>query len=124
MLNILEGYDLRASGPGSAATLHRVAEAMRRGFADRARYLGDPDFNPAMPVARLIAKDYAASLRKTIREDRASKSSPSSFEWPAESERDHAPLGGGRGQERASPSPTPSRTATAPRSSCRGAASC
>jgi gamma-glutamyltranspeptidase/glutathione hydrolase len=85
MLNILEGYDLKASGPGSAATLHHVAEAMRRGFADRARYLGDPDFNPSMPVARLIAKDYAASLRKTIREDRASKSSPASFEWPAES---------------------------------------
>lgn len=85
MLNILEGYDLRASGPGSAATLHRVAEAMRRGFADRARYLGDPDFNPALPTGRLIDKDYAATLRKTIREDRASASSPSSFEWPAES---------------------------------------
>ena len=86
MLNILEGYDLRASGAGSAATLHRVAEAMRRGFADRARYLGDPDFNPSMPVARLVSKDYAAALRKTIREGQASKSSPTSFEWPAESD--------------------------------------
>ncbi len=86
MLNILEGYDLKASGPGSAVTLHRLTEAMRRGFADRARYMGDPDFNPTMPMARLLSKDYAASLRKTIHENRASKSSPTSFEWPAESD--------------------------------------
>jgi gamma-glutamyltranspeptidase/glutathione hydrolase len=59
---------------------------MRRGFADRARYMGDPDFNPTMPMARLLSKDYAASLRKTIHENRASKSSPTSFEWPAESD--------------------------------------
>src|SRR5262249_33246536 len=57
----------------------------RRAFADRARYVGDPEFNPAMPVARLVSKDYAAGLRKTVREDKASKSAPSSFEWPEES---------------------------------------
>jgi gamma-glutamyltranspeptidase/glutathione hydrolase len=84
MLNVLEGYDLAARGFGSAAYVHVTAEAMRRAFADRARHLGDPEFNPAMPVARLISKEYAAEVRKTIRDGRASKSSPSSFEWPKE----------------------------------------
>lgn len=86
MLNVLEGYDLAKDGPRSAATIHRVTEAMRRGFADRARHLGDPAFNPDMPIARLISKEYATDLRKTIREDKASVSAPTAFEWPAESE--------------------------------------
>jgi gamma-glutamyltranspeptidase/glutathione hydrolase len=81
-LNILEGYDLGASGPSSARTIHLTAEAMRRAFADRARHLGDPAFNPAMPIERLISKPYAAELRRTINPDRASASSPTSFEWP------------------------------------------
>ena len=85
MLNVLEGYDLSRTGYGSAATVHLMAEAMRRAFADRARYLGDPDANPHMPIERLTSKEYAAALRRTIREDRASVSSPESFEWPAES---------------------------------------
>jgi gamma-glutamyltranspeptidase/glutathione hydrolase len=84
-LNVLEGFDLAASGFGSAATVHRVAEAMRRAYADRARYLGDPEFNPQMPVERLTSKEYAAELRQTIRAERASPSSPERFEWPAES---------------------------------------
>ena len=84
MLNILEGYDLEASGFGSAANLHRIAEAMRRAFADRARYLGDPEFNPGMPIDRLVSKPYAAALRSTIHPDRASRSSPTTFTWPAE----------------------------------------
>ena len=65
--------------------MHPVAEALRRAFADRARFLGDPEFVKDMPVERLVSKEYAAALRKTIREDRASVSSPASFEWPAES---------------------------------------
>jgi gamma-glutamyltranspeptidase/glutathione hydrolase len=85
MLNVLEGYDLAASGWGSAQNIHLMIEAMRRAYADRARYLGDPAFNPSMPIARLISKEYAASLRATIRPDRASVSSPASFEWPPES---------------------------------------
>ena len=52
MLNVLEGFDLKASGFGSARTIHLVAESMRRAFADRARHLGDPEFNPQMPVER------------------------------------------------------------------------
>ena len=86
MLNILEGYDLAKDGPRSAATIHRITEAMRRAFADRARYLGDPDFNASMPLGRLTSKGYAENLRKTIREDKASVSAPATFEWPAESQ--------------------------------------
>ncbi len=84
MLNILEHDDLAASGFGSAATVHLMIEAMRRAYADRARYLGDPAFNPAMPVERLTSKAYAAQLRRTIDDGRASVSSPESFEWPRE----------------------------------------
>ena len=85
-LNILEGFDLKAMGFRSAASIHAITEAMRRAYADRARYLGDPDFNPSMPVARLISKEYAAGLRRSISPERASVSSPTSFEWPAESD--------------------------------------
>jgi gamma-glutamyltranspeptidase/glutathione hydrolase len=85
MLNVLEGYDLKADGFGSARTLHRMAEAMRRAYSDRAQYLGDPDFNTAMPIERLTSKDYASELRRSIRLDSASKSSPESFDWPTES---------------------------------------
>ncbi len=84
VLNILEEYDLPGMGFGSAAYLHHLAEALRRAFADRARYLGDPDFVEDMPVERLISKEYAAELRGTIHPRRASVSTPSSFEWPAE----------------------------------------
>ena len=82
-LNILEGFDLKASGYGSAKTIHTIAESMRRAFADRARHLGDPAFNADMPVERLTSKDYAATLRRTISPARASVSSPTSFTWPA-----------------------------------------
>jgi gamma-glutamyltranspeptidase/glutathione hydrolase len=85
MLNILESYDLAKHGFGSAENTHLFVEAMRRAFADRALHLGDPKWNPDMPVARLISKQHAADLRKTIRLDGASKSSPESFEWPFES---------------------------------------
>ena len=85
-LNVLEGYDLKALGFRSAASTHRLIEAMRRAFADRARYLADPDFAAGMPVARLLSKDYAAALRHTISPARASRSSPERFEWAAESD--------------------------------------
>ena len=84
MLNILEGFDLSSKGFGSAVHLHWTIEAMRRAYADRARFLGDPEFNPAMPADRLISKEYAATLRKTVSGDRASRSTPELFEWPAE----------------------------------------
>jgi gamma-glutamyltranspeptidase/glutathione hydrolase len=86
MLNILEGYDLQASGSGSAQTLHWLAESMRRAFAERAQHLGDPDFVKTMPIDRLISKDYATELRKTINPNQASKSSPTRFTWTTESQ--------------------------------------
>jgi gamma-glutamyltranspeptidase/glutathione hydrolase len=85
MLNILEGYDLKANGAGSAQNIHVMAEAMRRAFAERAQHLADPDFVKTMPVDRLISKDYAAQLRKTINPSQASKSSPTSFTFTTES---------------------------------------
>lgn len=85
-LNILEGFELAANGPGSARNAHLMAEAMRRVFADRARHVGDPDFNPDLPLARLISKEHAAELRRTINPAKASKSASDRFEWPYESQ--------------------------------------
>jgi gamma-glutamyltranspeptidase/glutathione hydrolase len=85
MLNVLEGFDLKANGYGSAQNIHLVAESMRRAFADRAQHVGDPDFVSTIPVAQLISKDYATQVRKTINPNKASVSSPSSFTWPTES---------------------------------------
>ena len=85
MLNVLEGFDLKANGYGSAKNIHLTAEAMRRAFADRARYLGDPDFEKDIPIPMLISKDYATQQRKSINPDKASKSSTSSFTWTSES---------------------------------------
>ncbi len=79
MLNILEGFDLASHGHNSAMYLHLLTESMRRAYADRARYLGDPDFNPDMPVAKLISKEYAAALRKSISLDKKSPSDPVTF---------------------------------------------
>ena len=64
-LNILEGFRLADLEQGSAASLHLLIEAMKRGYADRARYLGDPAFVNA-PVNILLAKDYATKLRAGI----------------------------------------------------------
>jgi gamma-glutamyltranspeptidase/glutathione hydrolase len=82
MLNVLEGFDLKANGYGSAENIHLIAETMRRAFADRAAHLGDPEFNPQMPIDRLISKEYASELRQTINKNRASKSSAVEFSWP------------------------------------------
>jgi gamma-glutamyltranspeptidase / glutathione hydrolase len=69
-LNILEGFPLGDMKQGSPASLHVMIEAMKRAYADRARYLGDPAFVNA-PIATLIAKDYAAKQRASIDLDRA-----------------------------------------------------
>jgi gamma-glutamyltranspeptidase / glutathione hydrolase len=67
ILNIMEGY--KPLPPfGSAALIHREAEAMRRAFTDRNRYLGDPGF-VRNPVDRLLSKDYATELRRQIGEE-------------------------------------------------------
>lgn len=73
MLNILEQFDLSKYGPRSADALHYEIEAMRRGYLDRARYLGDPDF-VKMPLDKLTSKSYAATLAATIDPNHASSS--------------------------------------------------
>lgn len=65
ILNILEGYDLKASGMNSAKTIHLMSEAMKLAYADRSEYLGDPDF-VKVPVAGLTSKKYADALRAQI----------------------------------------------------------
>src|ERR1700716_2330415 len=72
MLNILEGYDIRAMGFGTAEPIHLLAEAMKIAFADRAAASGDPDFIN-VPVERLTSKDYADERRRAIDPSRAQK---------------------------------------------------
>jgi len=84
MLNILEGYDLRSMGHNSPAYIHHVAEAMRRAFRDRARYVADTDFYE-VPIERLTSKAYAAELRATIDPDRATPSQPADIAMAYES---------------------------------------
>jgi gamma-glutamyltranspeptidase/glutathione hydrolase len=69
-LNILEGFPMPDMKQGAAPSLHVMIEAMKRAYADRARYLGDPDFISA-PVATLMSKQYAARQRASIDLDRA-----------------------------------------------------
>jgi gamma-glutamyltranspeptidase/glutathione hydrolase len=69
-LNILEGFAMHDLGQGTPPSLHLLVEAMKRAYADRARYLGDPAFTDA-PVAKLLSKDYAAGLRAGIDPQRA-----------------------------------------------------
>lgn len=65
MLNILSGFDLAGMGFGSADAAHLTAEAMRIAFADRAASTADPAF-VSVPVAKLLAEDYAADRRARI----------------------------------------------------------
>ena len=70
ILNILEGFPLAEQGLNSAASLHEMAEAEKLAYADRAAYLGDPDFMK-IPLAGLTSKAYAEHLRSLISPDRA-----------------------------------------------------
>ncbi|HLX15935.1 MAG TPA: gamma-glutamyltransferase [Bradyrhizobium sp.] len=70
ILNILEGFPMGEMKQGAAPSLHVMIEAMKRAYADRARYLGDPAF-VKVPVATLISKDYAANQRAGIDLDHA-----------------------------------------------------
>lgn len=65
ILNILEKYPITNLGHLSAKTIHLMVEAMKRAYADRAKYLGDSDFVD-VPLAGLSSKDYAATLRTEI----------------------------------------------------------
>jgi gamma-glutamyltranspeptidase/glutathione hydrolase len=82
-LNILEGFPMAEMKQGSAPSLHAMIEAMKRAYADRARYLGDPAFVNA-PIEALTAKDYAAKQRASIDPDRATPSTDPQFARPRE----------------------------------------
>ena len=70
MLNILEGFDPRGLGFGTAEYFHLIAEVLKIGFADRNACTGDPAFVD-IPVERLTSKEYAASRRAQISPRRA-----------------------------------------------------
>jgi gamma-glutamyltranspeptidase / glutathione hydrolase len=72
MLNILEGFNLKAMGFQSADALHVMIEAKKLAFEDRAKFYADPDFFK-VPLAGLLSKSYAAERRKLITMDRAAK---------------------------------------------------
>ncbi len=75
MLNILEGYNLRAMGFGSFEYLHLLTESKKLAFEDRAKFYADPDFNN-IPVKMLISKDYAATRRVLINKNKSAHHFP------------------------------------------------
>lgn len=70
MLNILENFDLKSSGLGSARTLHLLSETMKMAYADRYKVLGDSDF-VKMPLSGFISKPYALERARQIDPDKA-----------------------------------------------------
>ncbi len=82
MLNILEGFQLKADDPQS---VHLMVEAMRYAYADRAHLLGDPDFVKA-PIDGLLSKRYAAKVRAKLDRQRATPSDKIKIERPASPE--------------------------------------
>jgi gamma-glutamyltranspeptidase/glutathione hydrolase len=71
MLNILEGFDLKALGHNTAPYLHTLVEAKRIAFADRGAWIGDPSSTPAQAIEKMLSKEYAAERRKEINPDKA-----------------------------------------------------
>ena len=85
MLNMLEPYSINEFGWGSAKTVHLMIEAQRRAYADRALWLGDPDFFD-VPVAKLISKNYASQRFSDVDPQKAGNSSAiDAGQWPEES---------------------------------------
>lgn len=72
MLNVLEGFDLKAMGFNSPAALHAMIEAKKLAWADRAKFYADPVFTK-IPLAGLLSKPYAAERRKLIDPERAAR---------------------------------------------------
>lgn len=85
MMNMLEAYDVKSMGWGSAETIHLMVEAQRRAYADRAEHMGDPDFYP-VPLDMLTNKEYARQRFLDFDPERASLSEDiGSGSWPMES---------------------------------------
>ena len=93
VLNILEGFDLKAMGHGSAAYYHHLVEAIKLAFADRHGYFGDPDF-VEVPLEGLLSKGYAADRREALDSEVAwPEIPPAGNAWPFEGHsRDHEPV--------------------------------
>lgn len=68
ILNMMENYDIGSMGHNSAQTIHVMSEAMKRAYADRAKYLGDTDF-VKVPIKGLVSKKYAKDLMKNVDEN-------------------------------------------------------
>ena len=79
MMNLMEQANLDSVAFNSTEYVHLVAETMRRAFADRAEHLGDPDFNPDLPLDKLISKDFAKMRYDNIDFDKASVSDSTTF---------------------------------------------
>ena len=75
ILNVLEKYDIKSMGFGSAEYVHTFVEAKKLAFEDRAKFYADPDFNK-LPIKGLISKEYATERNKLINPDRAAKILP------------------------------------------------
>jgi gamma-glutamyltranspeptidase/glutathione hydrolase len=75
ILNIMEGFDPLPPF-GSTALLHREAEAIRRAFMDRNRFLGDPDYESLPMLPNMLAKPYAKKVRATIDLKKATPTPP------------------------------------------------
>jgi len=75
LLNIAENWPLKEWGQNTVSYIHHFSEALRFVFADRARYLGDPEFI-SIPLEELISKKYAASIASQIKPDRTLDSYP------------------------------------------------
>lgn len=73
-LNILEGFNIKAMGHNSAQAIHHLAASFKRAYADRATYLGDPDFVD-VPVSVLTSKAYGTSYQATIHPTQATPAS-------------------------------------------------
>ena len=73
ILNTLEGYPVDWLGANSAETIHLMAESMKRAYADRSEYMGDPDYYD-VPVQALTSKDYAEDIRADISRNRSTDS--------------------------------------------------
>ncbi len=85
MLNMLEPYNLAELGWGTTSTAHLMIEAQRRAYADRAEYLGDPDFVD-VPTRMLVSKDYARSRFSDFDPQKSSDSANiGAGTWPEES---------------------------------------
>lgn len=85
MLGMLDGSGYQKAGFGAAATIHYEAEVMRRAYADRVTYIGDPDF-VKVPISGLLDPEYLAKRRASIDPERATPSDDINPGHPAGSE--------------------------------------